>query len=232
MDLFATIVLFFQHGGAFMYPIATVMAIGVAIAIERYFFLARQTAANRRDYEKILPLLRQQRMREVQDLAAKSKSAVCAIVADGIARLSHTRRRQDIEYAMEEQLLEVLPHIERRTPYLATFANVSTLLGLLGTVIGLISAFTAVASADPAEKAALLSQSISVSMNCTAFGLMVAIPLLLLHSMLQSKTSAIVESLEIALVKFLNLLEERPERAMAKSAPAAAHAAKAATASA
>ena len=97
----------------------------------------------------------------------------------------------------------------------------STLLGLLGTVIGLISAFTAVAQADPAEKAALLSQSISVSMNCTAFGLMVAIPLLLLHSMLQSKTSAIVESLEIALVKFLNLLEERPERAVAKAAPAA-----------
>jgi biopolymer transport protein ExbB len=222
MDLYASIVLFFQHGGVFMIPIATVMAIGVAIALERYFYLARQTSANRRDYEKLLPLLRQQRMREVQDMTAKSKSAVCKIVADGIARLSHTRRRQDIEYAMEEQLLEVLPHIERRTPYLATFANVSTLLGLLGTVIGLISAFTAVAQADPAEKAALLSQSISVSMNCTAFGLMVAIPLLLLHSMLQSKTSAIVESLEIALVKFLNLLEERPERAAPKAAPAKA----------
>ncbi|HET6471630.1 MAG TPA: MotA/TolQ/ExbB proton channel family protein [Pseudomonadales bacterium] len=227
MDLFASIVLFFQHGGVFMIPIATVMAIGVAIALERYFYLARQTSANRRDYEKLLPLLRQQRLREVQDMTAKSKSAVCKIVADGIARLSHTRRRQDIEYAMEEQLLEVLPHIERRTPYLATFANVSTLLGLLGTVIGLISAFTAVAQADPAEKAALLSQSISVSMNCTAFGLMVAIPLLLLHSMLQSKTSAIVESLEIALVKFLNLLEERPERAAAKAAAPAPAMAKA-----
>ena len=227
MDLFASIVLFFQHGGVFMIPIATVMAIGVAIALERYFYLARQTSANRRDYEKLLPLLRQQRLREVQDMTAKSKSAVCRIVADGIARLSHTRRRQDIEYAMEEQLLEVLPHIERRTPYLATFANVSTLLGLLGTVIGLISAFTAVAQADPAEKAALLSQSISVSMNCTAFGLMVAIPLLLLHSMLQSKTSAIVESLEIALVKFLNLLEERPERAAAKAAAPAPAMAKA-----
>jgi biopolymer transport protein ExbB len=223
MDLYSKIVLFFQHGGEFMYPIALVMAIGVAISLERYFYLARQTSANRRDYEKILPLLRAQRMREIQDLASKSKSAVCSIVTEGIARLSHTRRRQDIEYAMEEQLLEVLPSIERRTPYLATFANVATLLGLLGTVIGLIGAFTAVASADPAEKASLLSQSISVSMNCTAFGLMVAIPLLLLHSMLQSKTSAIVESLEIAQVKFLNLLEDRPERAAPKAA-AASHA--------
>lgn len=222
MDLYATIVGFFQTGGEFMYPIAFVMAIGIAISLERFFYLARQTSVNRRDYEKILPLLRQQRMREIQELTSKSKSAVCAIVAEGIARLSHTRRRQDIEYAMEEQLLEVLPHIERRTPYLATFANVSTLLGLLGTVIGLIGAFTAVASADPAEKAALLSKSISVSMNTTAFGLMVAIPLLLLHSMLQTKTSAIVESLEIAQVKFLNLLEDRPERAAAKGAPASA----------
>ena len=222
MDLYATIVGFFQTGGEFMYPIAFVMAIGIAISLERFFYLARQTSVNRRDYEKILPLLRQQRMREIQELTSKSKSAVCAIVAEGIARLSHTRRRQDIEYAMEEQLLEVLPHIERRTPYLATFANVSTLLGLLGTVIGLIGAFTAVASADPAEKAALLSKSISVSMNTTAFGLMVAIPLLLLHSMLQTKTSAIVESLEIAQVKFLNLLEDRPERTAAKGAPASA----------
>jgi len=222
MDLYAKIVGFFQTGGEFMYPIAFVMAIGIAISLERFFYLGRQTSANRRDYEKILPLLRQQRMREIQELTSKSKSAVCAIVAEGIARLSHTRRRQDIEYAMEEQLLEVLPHIERRTPYLATFANVSTLLGLLGTVIGLIGAFTAVASADPAEKAALLSKSISVSMNTTAFGLMVAIPLLLLHSMLQTKTSAIVESLEIAQVKFLNLLEDRPERAAVKAAPAAA----------
>ena len=76
MDLYSKIVLFFQHGGEFMYPIALVMAIGVAISLERYFYLARQTSANRRDYEKILPLLRAQRMREIQDLASKSKSAV------------------------------------------------------------------------------------------------------------------------------------------------------------
>ena len=81
-------------------------------------------------------------------------------------------------------------------------------MGLLGTIIGLIAAFTAVASADPAEKAALLSQSISVAMNTTAFGLVVAIPLLLIHSMLQSKTSSIIESLEIAMVKCVNILEQ------------------------
>lgn len=217
MDMYQSVVSFFQEGGPFMYPIAVVLGIGVAIALERYFYLANQTRINRRDYEKILPLLKQRNQRELASVVQKSRSAVSRIVADGLNRRGSSRRRDDIEYAMEEGLLEVLPNIERRTPYLATFANIATLLGLLGTIIGLIAAFTAVANADPAEKATLLSESISIAMNTTAFGLMAAIPLLLIHSVLQSKTSAIVESLEIAVVKFLNLMEgeDRPAGAPA-----------------
>lgn len=207
MDMYTTVVSFFQQGGPFMYPIAIVLGIGLAIALERFAYLMNQMRVNRRDYEKILPLLKQKRARELAEVTRKSSSAMARIVADGMNRRTSSRRRSDIEYAMEEGLLEILPNIERRTPYLATFANIATLLGLLGTIIGLIAAFTAVANADPAEKATLLSQSISIAMNTTAFGLMVAIPLLLVHSMLQSKTAAIVESLEIAVVKFLNLME-------------------------
>ncbi len=221
MDLYATVVGFFQDGGPFMYPIAIVLGVGVAIALERYFYLSSQTRVNRKDFERILPLLKQRRARELGELTRKSKSAMSRIVADGMNRQTSTRRRSDIEYAMEEGLLEVLPNIERRTPYLATFANIATLLGLLGTIIGLIAAFTAVANADPAEKATLLSQSISLAMNTTAFGLMAAIPLLLIHSMLQSKTSAIVESLEIAVVKFLNLMENGGEALAQGAAPSA-----------
>ena len=102
--------------------------------------------------------------------------------------------------------MEATPRLERRTPYLATLANIATLLGLLGTIIGLIEAFSAVANADPSEKAALLSSSISVAMNTTAFGLIAAIPLLLCHALLQTKTTEIVDSLEMAGVKFLNLI--------------------------
>jgi len=207
MDMYTTVVNFFQQGGPFMYPIAIVLGIGLAIALERFAYLMNQMRVNRRDYEKILPLLKQKRARELAEVTRKSSSAMARIVADGMNRRTSSRRRSDIEYAMEEGLLEILPNIERRTPYLATFANIATLLGLLGTIIGLIAAFTAVANADPAEKATLLSQSISIAMNTTAFGLMVAIPLLLVHSMLQSKTAAIVESLEIAVVKFLNLMD-------------------------
>ncbi len=207
MDFYVTFVRFFQEGGPFMYPIAAVLAIGFAIAIERYVYLTRTMSTNRRDYKRMLPLLQQGRIKELAQQARGQRSAISHIYADGLARMPNTRRRQDIEYAMEEGLLEILPVIEKRTSYLATFANVATLLGLLGTIIGLIAAFTAVANADPAEKASLLSQSISIAMNTTAFGLMVAIPLLLIHSYLVGKTSAIIESLEIAVVKFLNFIE-------------------------
>jgi biopolymer transport protein ExbB/TolQ len=215
MDLYTTVVSFFQEGGPFMYPIAVVLAIGIAIALERFFYLSNQTRVNRRDFKAMLPLLKQRRLKELQNLTGSSKSAMSRILTDGIARRSTSHRRDDIEYAMEEGLLEILPNIERRTQYLATFANIATLLGLLGTIIGLIAAFTAVANADPAEKATLLSQSISIAMNTTAFGLMVAIPLLLVHSLLQSKTSAIVESLEIAVVKFVNSMEGEEKTAAA-----------------
>jgi biopolymer transport protein ExbB/TolQ len=207
MDFMAQIVRFFQDGGPFMMPIALVFTIGVAIALERYFFLARTNWANRRDFNAFMPMLTKGQLPALQKELQGPKSAIGHIFRSGLARMQSSRRRQDVEYAMEEGLLEALPAIERRTPYLATFANIATLLGLLGTIIGLIAAFTAVANADPSEKANLLSQSISIAMNTTAFGLMAAIPLLLVHSYLQDKTNAIVDNLEIAVVKFLNFVE-------------------------
>jgi biopolymer transport protein ExbB/TolQ len=113
-----------------------------------------------------------------------------------------------------------MPRLEKRTHYLATFANIATLLGLLGTIVGLISAFTAVANANPADKADMLSASISVAMNTTAFGLIVAIPLLLVHTLLQTKTTEIIDSLEMASVKFLNAITERATEQVAKPAMA------------
>ena len=138
--------------------------------------------------------------------SASSKSPISRVVSAAVTRLAVTPRRDEIEFAMEEGVMEAVPRLEKRTQYLATLANIATLLGLLGTIIGLIAAFTAVASADPTEKASLLSQSISVAMNTTAFGLMSAIPLLLGHSILQTKTMEIVDSLEMAGLKCLNMI--------------------------
>jgi biopolymer transport protein ExbB/TolQ len=158
----STIVRFFQDGGAFMYPILFVFAVGVAIAIERWMYLTMSGASNRALWQKIVPFLKAGNFQEAAAHTSKSKAA-----------------------------------------------NVATLLGLLGTIIGLINAFTAVSNANPADKADMLSASISVAMNTTAFGLMAAIPLLLVHALLQTKTNGLVDSLEMASVKFLNAVTER-----------------------
>ena len=197
---------FFQNGGPFMYPIAVVLIIGLTLAVERWLVLSASKVSNRRTYGRILPLLQKRDYNAIVDIARRSKAPVGRIVAAGLAKMQHSSRRDDVEYAMEEGVLEAVPRLEKRTHYIATLANIATLLGLLGTIMGLIAAFTAVASAEPSEKAALLSQSISVAMNTTAFGLMSAIPLLLLHAMLQNKTTEIIDSLEMAGVKSLNVI--------------------------
>ena len=209
MNFFETIARFFQNGGHFMYPIAVVLVIGVAIALERWFYLTVSRSRNRSLWQQIEPLLGQGNFRQAAQVASQSDSAVGQILNYGLARVTQARRRDDIEKAMEESLMGIVPKLEKRTHYLATFANIATLLGLLGTIIGLIQAFTAVAEANPAEKADLLSASISVAMNTTAFGLIVAIPLLFVHTVLQSKTTRIIDSLEMVSVKFLNAVDER-----------------------
>jgi len=148
------------------------------------------------------------RFEEALAYTEESDTPVCKILNLGLARQGSVRRRDDIEIAMEEGMMEVIPILEKRTHYLALFANISTLLGLLGTIMGLIEAFTAVAGANPAEKADLLSASISVAMNTTAFGLMAGIPLLMLHAVISTKTSEVIDNLEMASVKTLNLLGE------------------------
>jgi biopolymer transport protein ExbB len=209
MNLWNTIVRFFQGGGEFMFPIAVVLVVGLSIAIERYIYLAHVGMRNRRLWNEIVPVLSQGNFRQVVQITSKSDSAIGQILNYGLARIQAARRRDDIEKAMEESLMEVVPRLEKRTHYLATFANLATLLGLLGTVIGLINAFAAVATVNPAEKANLLSASISVAMNCTAFGLMTAVPLLFIHAWLQTKTTELIDSLEMASVKFLNAITER-----------------------
>ena len=211
MDLFHSAVRFFQEGGFFMYPISVVLVFGIAISIERWLFLNAARASNRKAFNEILPLLQRGDYKAVIALAGSTQAPVARIVAAGVARLAHTQRRDDIEYAMEEGVMEALPRLEKRTQYLATLANIAMLLGLLGTISGLISAFAAVANVNPAEKAAMLSASIAEAMNATAFGLSAAIPFLLIHTLLQTKTTEIIDSLEMVGVKCLNILSDNKQ---------------------
>jgi biopolymer transport protein ExbB len=209
MDVIYTVVKFFGDGGFFMYPILAILAIGVAISIERYVTLTLVVNKNRESWRKLEPLIGSGDFQAAREVASKDSSTIAQILSMGLARQGAVRRRDDIELAMEQSLIEIMPELEKRTAYLATFSNMATLAGLLGTIIGLIEAFTAVSNADLADKAELLSASISIGMNCTAFGLMVAIPLVLVHQVLQSKTATIVSGIEMASVKFLNALTDR-----------------------
>ena len=209
------IIRFFQGGGEFMYPIAVVLVIGAVIAIERYITLTATSLRNRSLWNEISPLIQRGDFKQAIAVAGNSGAVIGQILSYGLARIGSARDRDDIEKAMEESLMDVVPRLEKRTHYLATFANLATLLGLLGTVMGLINAFAAVATVNPAEKANLLSASISVAMNCTAFGLMTAVPLLVIHAVLQTKTTELIDSLEMASVKFLNSVTERRPAAAA-----------------
>jgi biopolymer transport protein ExbB len=207
MTLIDSAVKFFQDSGMAIYPSILIMAVGLSIAAERFIFLRRAGSENRQLWSKLLPLLQSGRLKDVQQAASSSDAAVGKIVANGLQRMQSPGRREDIDAAMEEGMMEVVPRLEKRTHYIATFANVITLVGLLGTIIGLIKGFTAVSSVNPAEKAELLSASISIAMNNTAFALSVAIPFLLIHAFLQARTSEIVDGLEAAKISFLNVTQ-------------------------
>jgi len=214
MDAFYSIVTFFSTGGMFMYPILIVFAFGVAIAVERFVTLTLVTNKNQAVWTKVQPLLDSGEFEEAREMTGEDESTISRVLNMGLSLQGTVRRREDIEIAMEESMMEIVPRLEKRTPYVALASSIATLLGLLGTIMGLIQAFTAVANANPAEKADLLSASISVAMNTTAFGLMVAIPLLVVHAILTSKTGDIVDSLEMATVKALNVFSRRAKRAI------------------
>ena len=210
MQLFDEIINFFKQGGFFLYPIALIWVIGLVIAVERFVYLTKVGGGNKRLWDELQPLFESGNFKQaLATVSNAADGALAQVMRYGMSRVETARRRDDIEKAMEESLVEVIPHLERRTHYLAALANIGMLMGLFGTVLGLIRAFAAVAQANPAEKASLLSASISVAMNNTALGLLVAITLLLSHLYLETKTTNIVDSLEVATVKFLNSLNER-----------------------
>jgi biopolymer transport protein ExbB len=209
MEVMYTIVEFFVQGGIFMYPILLVFAVGLAIAVERYVTLTLLTKRNQAMWAQVQPMLAKRDFDKARELTAKDTSTVSQLLSMGLERQGAVRRRDDIEIAMEECMMEILPQLEKRTGYVGLSANVATLLGLL---MGLIQAFTAVANANPAEKADLLGAAIAVAMNTTAFGLLVAIPLLVVHHVLTTKTAQIVAGLEMASVKMLNAIQTTAKR--------------------
>lgn len=203
--MISMIVRFFQDGGVFMYPITVILAFSVAVVIERIRFLSFR---NNVDAEKLFGEAKKYITSGELDMAVSlcNSAPVCRVLRAGMSNASPDIER--VRSSMEEEAAAVIPVIEKRIPHLSTAASVATLLGLLGTIYGLIAAFTAVADADPSQKASLLAKGISIAMNTTAYGLIVAIPTIIAHSFLQSRANRLLDEIDEYSLKLLNLLKD------------------------
>ena len=184
----------FTHGGPVMYMILVALVAGIAIMIERFVYINMRNRIDTSTFvARVVELVQRGKVQTAVEYCRKSKAALPRIVLAGLENYNATPR--EIQNALELAALTEIPKLEKRTQYLSMIANVATLLGLLGTIFGLIQSFQAVAQAEASQKAALLSAGISMAMNTTAFGLLVAIPCLIAYSLIQERTNAIVDEI-------------------------------------
>ncbi len=188
------IVNFFVAGGSWMWAILFTMILAMAIIIERFIVLNFKNRIDSTAFvSKILELIQRGNIANAVELCSMSQAALPRITRAGLEE--YLKNPTDVQHAMEVAAMAEIPKIEKRTSYLSLLANIATLLGLLGTIFGLIDSFSAVTNADASQKAALLASGIAVAMNTTAFGLIVAIPTLVFYSMLNERITAITDEI-------------------------------------
>ena len=211
---------FYSDGGIWMHPITLCSVVALAIGIERIVALFFRYNINSHHFmAQIQKLVMANNIdRAIKLCNAAPQAALPRVIKAGLTRAN--KNEVEIASAVEEATLEVLPDINKRTATLPNVANIATLLGLLGTIIGLIEAFTAVAAAPPDMKSQLLTQALAIGLNTTAFGLMVAIPTLAIFIFLNTTTKKIIDEIDRYSVKLQNLLVARGKGGGAVQAPA------------
>lgn len=199
----------FDSGGGWMYVIAFTSVVGLGIIVERFIFLFFKYNINANAFMgQIQKLVMANNIdRAIKLCNAAPNAALPKVIKAGLTRAN--KGEMEIANAIEEATLEVVPIVQKRTPTLGGVANVATLLGLLGTIVGLIQAFAALESAAPDQRAAALARGIAVAMNTTAFGLIVAIPCMTAQMFLQAVTTKILNEIDQYSVKLENLLVSR-----------------------
>lgn len=205
---------FMDDGGVFMWIILAIWVFGVIIAVERVKNLFKYDIDGTSLMNEVKKDVLTNEVQNAIQSCSTNKSLLASVLRNGLKRANQSK--EQIQDALESSMLEAIPHVEKRLGYLSLIANVSTLLGLLGTIYGLIQSFAAVAQADPASKAELLALGISKAMNTTAFGLISAISIMVVHQILTTKSEKIISDMEQYSVKLVDLLSTR------KAAPAPA----------
>lgn len=206
-----SIAVFMQSGGIFMWVIAILWAIGLAISLERFIKLAFKLDVDGPSFMN--ELQRYILSNDIQGairVCSGSVAVLPKVLKSGLKRAS--QNVDQIQNAIDATALEVIPKVELRLNYLQTIANISTLFGLLGTIQGLIESFSAVAAADPTQKAEILASGISKAMNTTFLGLLAAITITMIHSFLASKSDKIISEIDEFSVKLLDMLGTKKEK--------------------
>jgi biopolymer transport protein ExbB/TolQ len=194
----------FEGGGWGMWPILACFIVIIAITVERAVYLIKATV----DKDKLLTLLKSQVMSGNVQGAIKvcsgNPTPLTRIVQAGLMKFN--KSDHEVQSAMDESALRELPLINKRTPYLAMLANLATLAGLLGTIVGMIKSFSSAANADASQKATKLAEGISEAMNCTAFGIFAALIGLIAYALLQGKTQSLSDDINEVTVQVVNLV--------------------------
>jgi len=211
-SMFGTLAKHYHEGGFMMHPILISLVVALALVIDRVIVLYFKAALDKDAFVRGLKkhIFAGDLDKAISFCASQKKTPLVSVVKSGLINVP--KGEADVQAAMDEATLREQPKLEARTGYLAMIGNVATLLGLLGTIVGLISAFGAVANANPADKATILASSISEAMNCTAFGLLTAIPALVAYSLLQGRTQHMIEDINETTVSVLNLIVANREK--------------------
>jgi biopolymer transport protein ExbB/TolQ len=198
---------FFREGGVWMYPIAATSAMAIAVVLERLAYYYIHCRINGKALlTQITRLVRNGEAEKARKICAGTKSPMSAILESALWHFLQQETEQEIQNAVDEVGLRELPKIQQRTHYLSLFANISTLMGLLGTIFGLQEAFSALATVDPQQKAVVLARGIAIAMNTTALGLIVAVPCMIMFSILGAKANSLIEDIDESSVRLLNFL--------------------------
>lgn len=208
MDIFSKIAIAFEGGGIWMWPILAIQLVSIGIALERVVALFVKRKANQRLIAGTFEdTIRKGDFKTLTEIAGQvSQNAITRATMAGAKAAQMLGGKEEIQGKMDEVLVHENSQLEKRTGFLAMLGNVATLTGLLGTITGMIKSFAAVSYASPAEKAALLSSGISEAMNCTAYGLVTAIPALVLFAILQNRANELAEDLNQGALKVYNWL--------------------------
>jgi biopolymer transport protein ExbB/TolQ len=199
-----TLAVFMDEGGIFMWIILATWTFGIAISLERIKSLFTYDIDGSSLMNMIKKHVLNNDVQKAIQSCSNSNALLPMVLKSGLKRAN--QEKDQIQDAVDSTILEVAPKIEKRMSYLGLVANVSTLIGLLGTIYGLIESFAAVANADPASKAKLLALGISKAMNTTAFGLISAISIMVVHNILSNKSDKIIAEVEEYSLKLVDLL--------------------------